>query len=444
VLTLDEVLRRVEDNYPKVLGAEAERAAAEAKRVSKAGAFDPVAVSGADFLRYNSTSTRGKEVTTTMSDVGVEIPTRSGLKLMTGRRLNVGAVKSPASSTGDFGEWYVGAKMPLARGLGINDKAAQERQAILGIPLADQNVALTALNAKLNAAVAYWDWVAAARRFTVAADLLRIAEVRAEGIDREVEKGARPKIDSVEAASEVERRRGSLVKARRDVEKAAFKLSLYLWDGNGEPAPPPPAEAAPAADPAAAAPAALAPEDVTAGEQRALGARPELRQIEINREIVRVDERLARNDRRPAVDLVYSPGFDGGANGIGETMKMGVAFSLPLYQRDARGRLEEARQKQRKLDQERELTAQTVRTEVADAASAVRRAAERYEAGVREVTALRRLEQAERDLLAAGLSDLFRVNLRERTTAEAAQRLIDVYAEYEQARAAFRAATVQL
>ncbi|MBC8136057.1 MAG: TolC family protein, partial [Fibrella sp.] len=120
VLTLADVLAQAEVNHPKLRGSDAERRAATAKRVSKQGAFDPVPFAGSDYLRYNSTSTRGKPLDTTMSDVGVELPFRNGIKVVAGTRLNLGSPKSPESSTGNTGEWNVSIKAPLRRGLGIN------------------------------------------------------------------------------------------------------------------------------------------------------------------------------------------------------------------------------------------------------------------------------------------------------------------------------------
>ena len=442
-LLLSEVLRQVEE-HPKLRGAEAERQAASAKRVSKQGAFDPVITSGIDSLRYNSSSSRGKALNATTSETGIELLTRSGLKIIAGMRLNSGTVKSPLSSTGSAGEYYVGVKMPLLRGAGgINEKTAGEQQALLGESLADRNVALTRLNTLLDASLAYWEWAAAGRKQAVAQNLLRLAIVRADAVRVRAESGDLPLIDAVEADAEVERRRGAQIKANRDFSKTTFKLALYLWDtGN--------ATDAQALLDTARLPSALpttAPlteTDVAQAVTLALSHRPELAGIAVSQEILRLDEQLAENDRRPSLDATLAPGLDTGRKGIGETMKAGLLFSLPLYQNEATGRRDEARFKREKLRQGQVLLEQQVRTEVNDAVSAVNAAHEREEAARRELDLARRLETGERDRFTLGDSTLFLLNQRERATAETEARLIDVQAEYQQALALFRAAAAQL
>jgi outer membrane protein TolC len=440
-LSLEEVLAAVETGYPKLAGADAERQVAAGKLQSKRGAFDPVTFAGTEFLRYNSSSSRGKQQTATVNSAGVEYLTRSGVKVATGVNLNAGTVKSPLSSTGGTGEYFTSVKIPLQRGRGLNEKSAAERQAELGVPLADQNFAATRLNALLAAATAYWDWAAAGRKLAVARDLLEVAEKRAAFVAATVEKGAVPRIDSVEARQEVERRRGALVKAERDVEKAAFKLGLYLWGPDGEPGAVPSAASVPATLPE---PADLDDAEIEEARARAAAFRPELRSVELTQRSVRIDRDLARNDERPGVDLVYSPGVDTGLNGVGSTLKTGVLFSVPLNRWEATGRRREAEAKLRKLEQEQALLARQVRLEVDDAASAVRAAEGRYQAARREVQLAEELEAGERKRFELGEGTLFLLNQRERATAEARSRLIEVQAEYQQTLAAFRAAGARL
>ncbi len=440
VLTLAAVLAQAEANHPKLRGSAAERQAATAKRVSKQGAFDPVPFAGSDYLRYNSTSTRGKPLYTTMNDVGVELPFRNGVKVIAGTRLNLGSPKSPESSTGNTGEWNVSIKAPLLRGLGINEKSAAEQQAILGEPIASLNFSLVRLDVLRQASFSYWEWVAAGQKTTVARDLLTLSETRASQIRRRFEAGDLPEVDAIEATGEVYRRRGALVKAERDQQKAWFKLSLYLWDeveGNT----PPVATLLPPPFPPVAS---LTPDAVQGGRERAAAQNPQVRIARLQQESFRIDERLAENDRKPTVDLVVNPGLDTGAKSVGETLKAGILFSVPLNRREATGRRDEARYKREKLRQEERLLTQQVQTEVDDAANAVELSRVRYTIAVEEVALAERLEQAERRKYDLGDGTIFLVNQRERATAEARQRLIDVQSEYQQALATFQAATLQL
>ena len=439
-LTLPDVLRFVENNHPKLAGAHVNRQIASAKRLEKQGAFDPKIWLGSDYLRYNSTTTRGKASDANDSDAGVEFLTRSGIKFAAGSRYNFGRVKSPLSATGNSGEYFVEVKVPLLRGWRTNEKAVAERQALLGEPLAETEYQSTRLELIWKAANSYWDWVAAQRKLTVARELLTLAEFRARAVADRVQAGDLPAIDAAEADLEVQRRQGAVVKANRDLQKSAFKLSLFLWTDDGQQTFSPAPEQVP---PVWAAPSVFTDTQAVEAEKLALERRPELRALNINREITQLDLDLARNDRRPNLELTFSPGRDTGAGAIGTTFKGGLNFTLPLRQRSADGRIGAASFKLQKFELDQRHERQRISTEVFDAYSAINTSYERYRAAKQEVALAVKLEQGEREKFRLGDSTLFLVNQRERATAEARVKLIEIQAEYEQAVATFRTASVQ-
>lgn len=440
-LLLGDVLRQVQTAYPKLGAADALRRTAAAKVLQKAGAFDPFLSAGTDFIRYPDSDKPGKTKSFTATDASVELLTPYGIKVVTGALFNRGNVKSPLSLTGDTGEYFVGVKVPFLGGAGINEKAAALRQSRLGVPLANTEFDQFRLEVLYKAAATYWDWVAAGQRVQVARELLNIAQIRAKAVKDRAEAGDLPLIDVTEADQEVQRRIEGLEKAERDLQKETFKLSLFLWETDGRPAPLPSPGRIPDVPPP---PGALTQEDVQEGRGEALQRRPELQALEVSRRIVQVDLDLARNLRLPAVELTVAPGIDTGLQGAGPTLKAGISLGLPIRQRTAEGRVQEARLKLEKIDLDQQLERQRVVTEVEDAASAVRQTYERYQAAAQELELARKLEQGERERFDLGDSTLFLVNQRERATAEAAVKVITIRAEYEQALALFRAVTAQL
>ena len=126
------------------------------------------------------------------------------------------------------------------------------------------------------------------------------------------------------------------------------------------------------------------------------------------------------------------------------SVKAGINFSVPLGRWDASGRRDTARAKTIKLTQDRELTKRQVLLEVDDAWSAIQAAVDRFRATDAEVLLAKQLETGERKRFAAGDSTLFLVNQRERATAEALGRLIDIQLEYQQALLALDAASIAL
>jgi len=440
-LTLSGVLSRVQAAYPKVKGILQERQGAAGKLREKQGAFDTTVSVGLEYLSYNSSSIRGNNAEASLSTATVEMAMRSGARLIVGRDANSGLVKSPISSSGSDGTIYAGIKVPLLRGAGVNEKSIAELQAKLGLPLADAAITQVIVASKAAAGGAYWEWVAAGRKRKVAGELLTLASLRAKQIAREVELEALPRIAITEAEQEVRRREAALNKADRDIQKAAIKLAGYLWQDDGTPLPPPTIEQLPSEMPV---PAFLKDARLQSSREGALAKRPEILAIAVQLTTVGLDERLALNDSRPDLSVVLQPGQDMGRLGIGETLKAGINFSVPVGRWDASGRRDATRAKAVKLTQDRELIKRQVLLEVDDAWSAINAAVERFQATDAEVSLAKQLEEGERKRFAAGDSTLFLVNQRERATAEALGRLIDIQLEYQQALIALDAASIAL
>lgn len=439
-LDLTDVIRQVEENHPKITGANIERGIAEAKLLEKKGAFDPSFVTSSEFLRYNSTSTPGKAALAFQNQGTVEWATRSGMKFFAGGRGNFGKVKSPLSPTGEFGEYFAGVAMPLFRDRSINEKSIAERQARLGIEAAETVITTVRLDIVRSAAESYWDWTAANQKLAVNRNLFEIASRRAAQIASRVTSGDLPPIDSTEAALEVQRRMSGVVKARRDLQKAGLKLGLYLWKSNGEPDELLMPEQAPDKFPS---PNPLPDFVIKEGIDRALSNNPELERLRVVRNQSELEARLARNNRRPRVDLYLAPGRDAGFNSVGMTFKFGAAVELPMRTRAADGQFAAAQLKIEKNDLEQRIKRQAIITEVTDAAQAVNAAHDGYLLALQELELARTLERGERQRFDAGDSTLFLVNQRERTTAEAEIKLIDTQAIYEQALIAFKIVTLR-
>ena len=434
---LDDVLRTIDANYPKLASQRQEIAVARARERERRGVFDPVATAGTEAQRYNSSSYPGKAYDTSVNYGQVEVTDANGVKLYGGYRLNTGNVKSPLSSNGALGEPFLGVLVPLSRGYGVNPRTVALSQARLGIPLAEQAVAQVRLETLRDGATAYVEWTAAAARRRIAREILAVARARANAVRRRFEAGDEREMSVVEANAEVERREGALAKAERDVQKAALKLRLYLWNADGTPAD---FDLETSAPPLPDAPVLAEPE-VEADLRRALETRPEIAAVDLGREVLRLTLELARNDRRPALDLGASVGYDAGSGGIGPTSKIGLYLTVPLRQNAADGRIADAQAKLRKLELDRALLVQSIRTEVADAVSAVRTAYDRVQAARAEVALNRRLERMETLAFELGEGTIFLLNQRERTRAESEGRLIDVLAEYQSALALLRAAS---
>jgi outer membrane protein TolC len=439
--SLDYFLKSVDKNYPKLLSADAERRIAGARRLEKAGAFDPVLTSLNEYLRVQDTFTPGKPKDAVHNESRVSLLTRSGINVFTGMRLNPNDTKTPFVPTGKGGEYYAGVSVPLLRGLRINEKTAAEQQAKIGEPLAAQLFGATRLEVLLKAAAVYWDWVGAKARIDIARNLLQIAEARVDQVKVRVQKGDLPALDIAESEQEIQRRQAALVKSERDFQKASILLSVFLWDESGSPRAVPSLAEVPRLQPD---PRLLTDVEWMEGRKSALELRPELKRITLEREQAKIDLKLAENMILPAMDAYVTQGADTGPQGIGPIVRAGMAVSLPLRQRTARGQAQAARLKIQKLTLEEKAEKQRIQAEVDDTVSAINTSCERWNAAVVEVKKAKQVEEGERLRFSAGDSTLFLVNQRERMSAEAQMRLAEVHVDYLQSAAAFRAVTCRL
>lgn len=440
-LLLEDVIKVVDAYHPKIIGSDLERRIAKAKFLEKQGAFDPFIEGQTQFLRYNDFSKRGKESETFDNDLAISWLSRSGLKLSTGASYNTGDVKPPLYPTGDTGEYFMGAKLPLLKGFLINEKSIAERQAKIGIPEADANYFTNRLQVLNQSSQSYWDWVASYQKRDAVENVLQLAKIRHEMVRNRVIAGDLPAIDEAEALQEVFRRESMIAKADRDIQKNTFKLSTYLWQQDGNPEPLVTEKQVPTS---VDEPKSFPENNWLEGRAKALDERPELKGISLQKEITTLDAKLARNNLLPQLDVFALPGLDTGGFSVGPTAKAGVQFSVPIYLRAARGQLQQANFKLDKLNvMERQLLQQIV-LEVDDAYSQIQTSYQQYDAAKNEWTLAQAIEDGERKRFDLGDSTLFLLNQRERMTLEALFKVIDLRAQYLQAVANFKIVTNSL
>lgn len=437
-LTLDDTLSIVDTHYPKVLQGKVQIDLASARRLESQGAFDPFITHISEYKRIQSITNTGVPKNAIHNEGQLELPTRSGIRLYGRVRVNPNDASTPFLQSGRGGEYTGAVLIPLMRGLVVNPERAREQKARLGEPLSTVNFNLSRMNIFFDSAVAYWDWFAANQKVGVMKDLLDLAEKRLAFVRNQVSDGDLPALAITEAEKEIRRRSGELIATQRQTAKAAFKLSLFLW-GRASAAPP---QVTPANIPdPPIVPKPISEQEVKAGIDRALSVRPELAALEIQKEIVRVELKLAKNEMLPAVDLVYRQGADTGRDGIGMVMGTGVQMSIPLRQRRARGLIKQAQLELENLDLEESLLRRRITLDVQDTASELNASYERFVQAGEELERSRAVEAGERQIFAMGDSSLFLVNRREIERAEAEKKRIDVLGEYLKALAAFNVVT---
>lgn len=437
-LSLDDTLCIVDTHYPKLLQGHIEVEKASARRLESQGAFDPFYKHISEFKRIQDIVITGKAKDAVHNEGQLTLPTRSGIKFFGRLRVNPNDASTPFLQSGRSGEYTAGAIIPLLRGLGVNKDRAREQKARLGEPLSRVNLNISRMNVLFDASKTYWSWYVANQKLKVMQGLLKIGENRVDLVVNKVKAGDLPSLAIKEAEKEVRRRKGAVIKSEREVAKAAFKLSLFLWSENEQ-------------SPPVINQIHLPKEKLTVrrlstletenGIKKALQVRPEFTAISIEKNMVEVDLKLAKNLFLPQVNLLYRQGADTGVNGIGMVFGGGIEMAVPLRQRKARGLIKQAKQNFRKLELEEQFLKRSIRIEIMDRASELNAAYERYTQAGKELDRARAVESGERQRFDLGDSSLFLVNRRERDRAEVEKKRIEIYGEYLKALAAFKTVT---
>ena len=307
----------------------------------------------------------------------------------------------------------------------VNEENAQFQQAELAGPQAEIKVAQKRQDLYLAGAVQYWDWQVAVKQAEIVKRALAVAEERLVQIEGLAKGGKSAPLDVVEANQEVQKRQQAAIAAQRKVEYEQYKLSLFLWE-NGEPVTPR-SEWAPEFQGETPLPTK---EEVAAYKVEAKEARPEVRDLYIEAKINNIDIKLAKNKLLPTLDLEGGPtkGVADWIVGIG--YRVGLHSEMPLFQREARGKVMAAEVSQQQLALKQLYTEQQISFDVDNWLSAQVRARDRVTAATEALRLAKTLEEGERTRFNMGATTVLFVNLRERHVVEQAYQLYRAQADY--------------
>lgn len=181
-----------------------------------------------------------------------------------------------------------------------------------------------------------------------------------------------------------------------------------------------------------------------------LGARPDLRQIDLR--IQQATNRLAldRNALRPRLDLKaevsqdIGPLGDGGRSRAGTETKVGVSFTLPLQRRVAKGRIDQTTAEIEAIRRRRQQTEEQIINAIDALAIDVQATEKLRTLAADEYERATTMAGAEARRFTLGASDFFLVNVREEAAADAGVRKLDAAYRQIVARAELAAAAADL
>ena len=435
-LELEEVLDSVMTRYPPLLAALIEKDITSGRVRQAEGAFDLTLNAGANAVPSGYYDGR-------TGSVILEQALQSwGAKVYGGDRLSSGLLPNyNLQRTPEDGQVTAGIRLSLLRQGRIDRERATREQSRIDAELADPFIARQRLEFTRAATISYFNWVNAGFRLRAAEELLRLANDRDTAIGEQVRRGALAPIVRIDNERLVVSRRLATIQNQRRFEAATIELSLFLRDPHDQPV----LANRKRLPPAFPAPRPQDPARLSQDTTDALARRPELRNIALSIDRVRIETDLARNDLLPNLDLTLEARQSPTQRRLSDIepleTRAGVELRIPLQRREASGRLQVAESQIRRLQADEQFARDRIGAEVRDTFSALSAATGQITQAQRNVVLAVMLEDAERLRFRQGASDLLALQIREQATFDARLGEVDAFSDYFRALANYRAAT---
>lgn len=436
-LTPADVLAAVCQAYPKIQAARAESQVADGTRQSAQGWWDPKVET------YTLNQPLGF-YRNYRQGIGLARNLWWGGYLSSGYRLGRGEFQPwyKERETDEGGEFKIGWVQPLLQGYRIDPQRVALFQAGIYQQEIGPLVQLEVLDGGQGGYEAYWSWVAAGLRTKAQEELLRLATLRVQQIDKLIEAGDEMRSTKIFNEQLIAERKLKLLDTHRKLRDASFKLSLYLRDEQAQPIIPPDAWL-PMRFPAVGE---LEGFDIDDAIRQAYDRRPELTLLELAASSTELELRLARNQMLPEFDFLLENSQDVGdpASGLADKSRfeteIGFQGSLPLPRNKARGKIQSSQGKLNQLAFKRQMQSDRIAVEIRSASNALQIAGQKAkQAEVTLNAATRFLELAERGFQ-LGEFDLVDINILESKTYDARFALLDAYEDWFSALAQLQAA----
>lgn len=424
-VTIEDVLISATESFPAIREASLLRSLAIGNQISALGEFDDKieAFTINQPLGFYENYRHG---------VGWKKPLTLGGTGYLGYQLGDGSFEPwfGERETNEGGEFKAGFDIPLFQNRAIDPRRTAVRLASLDVQRANPELFQQVLMTQFEATDAYWTWVAASKQYAIAMELMRLAEVRVDQIEKQIQAGDLARIVGIDNRRLLALRREKLIEAKQKHDSSAIKLSLYYRDSLGrtllltldsQPKDFPPLPAASI--------------DVGAEIVRALTNRPELEILGVIEEQIRAELRLAINQRMPEVSFGTEISQDVGgltsSKGDKQPFKLeaGLIGSVPVQRRKAIGKAQSLRAKLGQIDAKRQLTSDKISNEVRQAMTIYDAAHLRLEQSqITKDLASQTLAAGETSF-AAGDIDILLLNIYEQAFADAGIQVINAQAD---------------
>lgn len=414
-LTLDQVLVSAEEHYPLIRKAQSDLQAQQQMQQSRQGAFDPTFTAG-----YQEALSGYPQQNRHDYGIASQIP-GTGLKLEYVFDKTSGTVPmyQGEMATGLDGRQKISLSLPLLRNFLIdkNRGALKIEQGLVEVQTQLQR--LTQLETLREAALQYWRWQMRVDNRKTLEELLRFAEATDSFITRRVEKGDAPGIEKVENQKIIAQRRSQVLIAQQQEAESALALSLFYRNSEGRPQIPL-EQQSPPWDWSKDHEILLLKQPLPTLKAM-IGQLPMIQSVQKEIHVLQLQKRLYDNEWLPQLDLkiqdaTYLGPLPFTRNDQREQI-LGLSFSFPLLNREARGLRASAQSKIESKQFELQLRHERMENQIQQLVLNLKNQTQVLANTQIEYQTSLELVQAEQKRFRAGGSSLFLVNTRESEAA---------------------------
>jgi len=440
VLTLSEYLGYVKNYHPIVKQANLIINKSEAKLLKARGAFDPKIE-----IDFDNKQFKEQEYYTNLNGI-FKIPTYYGLEFKANFENNDGLFLNPQSIVPTDGLYAAGISASLLKGLVINQRMADLKQAKFFINQAKEDQQILVNKILFDASLAYFKWLKVFNDQKVYQNFLDNAIIRFKSTKSAYKEGDKAAVDTLEAGITLKNRRLNLEKTRIQLIKASLVLSNFLWLNNNTP---------------------VELQDTIVPDVNTLNTintslnialfnnanfdidnHPKIRSLNYKISSLTVDKNLKINNLLPELEAQYNfltqtPRVQNSFNV--NNYKAGIRFKLPIFLRKERGDLKLAKAKLMDAEFQNEASKVSIRNKI----NAVQQELDSYELQNEYIKDIvfdySKLLKAEERKFFLGESSVFLVNFREAKLIESKLKAIELENNFLKAKATlFKAAVISL
>lgn len=355
-----------------------------------------------------------------------------GSKIYTGYRKSFKGfpVYEGDSITNNGGEYRLGGKVSLLKDGIIDNERLQIFLSNLGIEESKIQLKLIKKEIERDSTKAYYKSVASAKILQIYEELYQLSIKRQSQLEERLKKGDVAQIIVAENKKNVLHRKNSLIKAEQNFINDAIYLSLFYRDEAGKPV-------------------IINRNQIIDNNflihsiknhqiiqdlEIATVHRPELKILNIKKEQNLKELQYAKNLIKPQldVDIAISKDLGGGSMQRKQANNnLAVNFSLPLQQREARGKISALQAKLKSLSFEKQLIIEKIKNELEQINVQISAIFQIYQNLQEEVKLAELLEKSEKEKFKQGASNFFLVNIREQDTAISRVAIIEMVEKYQ-------------